>query len=50
MAQDTPRSAELAQLLRTGPFHLALRSALTERGSPSPASSTSSPSAASPSG
>ncbi|GES32650.1 hypothetical protein AB0G60_29215 [Streptomyces angustmyceticus] len=32
MAQDTPRSAELAQLLRTGPFHLALRSALTERG------------------
>lgn len=32
MAQDAPRSAELAQLLRTGPFHLALRSALTERG------------------
>ncbi|MFI6767715.1 hypothetical protein [Streptomyces sp. NPDC050355] len=32
MAQDTPQSAELAQLLRTGPFHLALRSALTARG------------------
>ncbi|MDT0460587.1 hypothetical protein RM550_33510 [Streptomyces sp. DSM 41527] len=32
MAQNTPRSAELAQLLETGPFHLALRSALTERG------------------
>ncbi|MFF4953694.1 hypothetical protein ACWC2K_32815 [Streptomyces chattanoogensis] len=28
----TPESAELAQLLRTGPFHLALRSALTARG------------------
>ncbi|MEV0372776.1 hypothetical protein AB0I10_23605 [Streptomyces sp. NPDC050636] len=32
MAQNTPESAELAQLLRTGPFHLALRSALTARG------------------
>lgn len=32
MAQNTPQSAELAQLLRTGPFHLALRSALTARG------------------
>lgn len=39
MAQNTPDtmenlsvSAELAQLLRTGPFHLALRSALTARG------------------
>ncbi|MFF4605604.1 hypothetical protein ACFY12_23055 [Streptomyces sp. NPDC001339] len=32
MAQNAPQSAELAQLLRTGPFHLALRSALTARG------------------
>ncbi|MGD3104846.1 hypothetical protein [Streptomyces sp. YGL11-2] len=32
IAQNTPESAELAQLLRTGPFHLALRSALTARG------------------
>ncbi|MET7800680.1 hypothetical protein [Streptomyces decoyicus] len=32
MAQNTPQSPDLAQLLRTGPFHLALRSALTERG------------------
>ena len=32
MAQNTPESAELEQLLRTGPFHLALRSALTARG------------------
>ncbi|MFD8546139.1 hypothetical protein [Streptomyces sp. NPDC059649] len=32
MAQNTPPSAELDQLLRTGPFHLALRSALTARG------------------
>ncbi|MCB5907233.1 hypothetical protein [Streptomyces pinistramenti] len=32
MAQNTPESAELEQLLRTGPFHLALRSALTVRG------------------
>ncbi|MFJ9852036.1 hypothetical protein [Streptomyces sp. NPDC101150] len=32
MAQNTPESAELDQLLRTGPFHLALRSALTARG------------------
>ncbi|TJZ51090.1 hypothetical protein FCH28_21595 [Streptomyces piniterrae] len=32
MAQNTPESAELTQLLRTGPFHLALRSALTARG------------------
>ncbi|MFF8368123.1 hypothetical protein ACF05W_04720 [Streptomyces lydicus] len=32
MAQNAPESAELAQLLRTGPFHLALRSALTARG------------------
>ena len=32
MAQKTPESAELEQLLRTGPFHLALRSALTVRG------------------
>ena len=32
MAENTPQSAELAQLLRTGPFHLALRSALTVRG------------------
>ncbi|MFG2140512.1 hypothetical protein [Streptomyces sp. NPDC048650] len=32
MAQNTPEPADLAQLLRTGPFHLALRSALTARG------------------
>ncbi|MER7394778.1 hypothetical protein ABT381_04585 [Streptomyces sp. NPDC000151] len=32
MAQDTAASAELAQALRTGPFHLALRAALAERG------------------
>ena len=32
MAQNTPESAELAHLLRTGPFHLALRCALTVRG------------------
>lgn len=32
MTQNLPVSAELAQLLRTGPFHLALRGALTARG------------------
>lgn len=32
MAQNAPGSAELEQLLRTGPFHLALRSALSARG------------------
>ncbi|MFD9812324.1 hypothetical protein [Streptomyces sp. NPDC059080] len=32
MARNTPQAAELAQLLKTGPFHLALRSALSVRG------------------
>lgn len=32
MAHDRPASPELAQVLRTGPFHLALRVALAERG------------------
>lgn len=40
-----PSPSDLASVLRTGPFHLALRTALSIRGSPCTACSSTSPSA-----